>query len=64
MTRMTLDLRCDCGGEFSMVFHFYDVAATEFLNQEQKRERCCPHCCKRQPLIEFQADLGYGFRRQ
>lgn len=64
MTRMTLALRCDCGGEFSMVFQLHDVTAEEFLNQERKRDHCCPHCCRRQPLNEFQADFGNGFRRQ
>ncbi len=64
MARINLALRCDCGGEFFMVFQVNNVAASDYLAEEGKREHCCPHCCKRQLLDEFERDSGSGFRRQ
>ena len=63
MQRITLSLKCDCGGEFSMVFESPENRATELLNAEYHREHCCPHCSKSQRLEDFKRDIGGGFQR-
>ena len=63
MSQINMRFGCECGGEFSMVFEVTNVATSDYLDEEYKREHCCPHCCKRQPLGNFKRDVGGGLKR-